>query len=553
MDSVQVRASINVSLAVWACLLASATANAQTDPGSLERTRPDVEAAPAPKAAPRITTPDLPPEVATGIEQTFILSAVVIDGATAFGSDELAQSFEPYLASRVGQAELNKIAQDITDRYRQAGFLLSYAVVPRQSVQSGIVHIRVVEGFVGRVRLAGAAKTAGSVSKLFQSLAAERPLRAQSLERVIELGRTVPGVIISDVQISRSAADPAQHVLTVVLRSDRFRALTYLDNRGTATNARLRSYSSFSVASLAVPGDQLQVDLFAIPYERFRYAYGQVKASAPIGSDGLRVAASASYGDSFERVAGPDQDGMSRQLTGELSYPIVKSRAFSLAGFLQLGDLRSELERAGAIVQRDRIQVARAWLDFTRVTGTRIDGRLGASQGLDLGPATDKGDPRASRPFASAKFTKFNASVQVTHPLSDRVRLRFDSIAQLSTAPLLAPEEFALGGSRIGRGFDFNEITGDHGFGGMIEIGYRLEDSKQAVRNAEIFAYVDGGGAFREHASPGLPKQRWLASAGVGARLAAFGFLWTSEAGVPLALSNGDRGVRLFFSATKIF
>ena len=140
------------------------------------------------------------------------------------------------------------------------------------------------------------------------------PLRSKSLERAIGLGREVPGVIISDVQISRSADDPALHVLTVVLGSDRFRALTYLDNRGTVTNARMRSYSSFSLASLAIPGDQLQVDFFAIPYDQFRYAYGQVKASIPIGPDGLRVATSVSYGNSFEQLTGPDQDGMSRQL-----------------------------------------------------------------------------------------------------------------------------------------------------------------------------------------------------------------------------------------------
>ena len=354
----QVRAPIQVSLAVWGCLLASATVSAQTDPGSLERTRPQVEAAPAQKDLPKITGPALPPEAASVIDQTFVLSAVVIDGANVLSSDELAKSFEPYLASRVGQVELNKIAQDITARYRQAGYLLSYAMVPKQSVQFGIVHIQVVEGFVGRVRLAGDPKTATSVLGIFESLAADKPLRAKSLERAIGLGRDVPGVIISDVQISRSAEDPAQHVLTVVLGSDRFRALTYLDNRGNVTNARMRSYSSFSLASAVIPGDQLQVDLFAIPYDQFRYAYGQVKASVPIGSGGLRIATSASYGDSFERLTGPDQDGMSRQLVAELSYPFVKSRAFSMTGHVQLGDLKSELERVGIIVQRDRIQVA---------------------------------------------------------------------------------------------------------------------------------------------------------------------------------------------------
>lgn len=548
----QVRTSIKANLALWGWLLASTAANAQTDPGSLERTRPRVEAPPPREVVPSISAPDVPPET-QAIAQTFVLSAVVIDGATVFTSEELAASFEPYLASRVGQVELNKIAGAITDQYRKAGFLLSYAAVPKQSVQSGIVRIQVVEGFVGRIRLIGDAKSGNSVRRIFQSLAAERPLRAETLERAIGLGRDVPGVVISDVQISRSAEDPAQHVLSVVLAKDRFRALTYIDNRGTVTNARLRSYSSFSLSSLVVAGDQLQVDLFAIPYDKFRYAYGQVRGSMPIGADGLRIAAAASYGDSFERLRGPNQDGASRLLLGELSYPFVKSRAFSLTGYAQLADFKSELDQLGVTIQRDRIQVARAWLEFTRVAGTRIDGRFGISQGLDLGPATDRGDPFASRLGAGSKFTKFNASLQVTAQLSNRVRLKFDSVGQYSTKPLLAPEEFALGGSRIGRAFDFNEIAGDHGLGAIVEVGYRVGETNQFPGNLEVFTFVDGGSAFRKRSLPGLPEQEWLAGVGAGARFSALGIFWAGEVGVPLARTNADRNLRTFFSATKIF
>lgn len=546
----QNRMTINACVAFSAWLLASTAANAQTDPGSLERTRPQVEDPRSRAVVPTINAPDLPAE-ASPIEQRFVLSAVVIDGATAFRTEELAASFEPYLASRVGQAELNKIATAITDRYRQAGYLLSYAVVPRQSVQSGIVHIQIVEGFVSRIQLVGDAKTGGAVRKIFSRLAAERPLLGKTLERIIGLGRDVPGVIISDVQISRSADVPAQHLLTVVLGKDRYRALTHIDNRGTVTNARLRSYSSFSLSSFAVPGDQLQVDLFEIPYRKFRYAFGQLKASMPIGADGLRIAASASYGDSFERLPGPNQDGMSRQLIGEISFPFIKSRAFSLTGYGELGDVKSELKQLGVVIQRDRIQVARAWLEFTRVAGTRIDGKFGISRGLDLGSATDRGDPLASRLGAGSQFTKFNASMQVTAQLSDRIRLRFDSIGQYSTKSLLAPEEFALGGSRLGRAFDFNEITGDHGLGAMLELAYRVSDSKQIPGNLELFTFADGGGAFRKRALFELPNEAWLAGAGAGARFTALGFYWTGELGVPLARTNADRDIRAFVSATK--
>lgn len=535
-----------------AALVAAAPAYAQSDPGTIERTIPRIESKDPDKAT-TITAPTSPPQTGAKIEQTFILSAVTIDGATVFTSEELAPIFEPYLASRVGQQEVNKIASDITQRYREAGFLLSYAVVPEQSVQSGIVRIRVVEGFVGNVRLAGKKRPAMAVHGIFEKLTSERPLRRETLERAIALGRDVPGVIVSDVRISRSLQDPARHQLTITVGASRYGALAYTDNRGTIENARMRGYTSFNIASLAVPGDRLQVDLFTIPYGRFRYGYGQAKASIPLNSDGLRMSASASYGDQLQRLSGPNQHGTSRQLTGDISYPFVKGRAFSLVGSFQLTDWKSEQERAGTIFQRDRIQVARAWVELVHVTNIRVAGKLGVSRGFDWGSATEKGDSLASRPGASSKFTKFNAAFDLVAPLYDRVRLRFDASAQYSPNSLLAPEEYALGGSRIGRAFDFNELTGDRGFGGMMELALPLGDLKRGPKAMEIFGFVDGGGAFRKHASPGLPKEQWLASAGLGTRFTGLGLLWSGEVGVPITNSGANRGVRAFFSLTRPF
>jgi hemolysin activation/secretion protein len=553
LGRVTLKALARAKLALLVLVLAAGAAHAQTDPGSLERTVPQLRAEQLVAKPPSVDAPALPPQGDADIGQSFTLSAVVIEGATAFTTSELAPSFEPRLASQVGQAELDRIAANITDRYRKAGFLLSYAVVPAQAVQSGIVRIHVVEGFVGGVRLRGDGRAAKAVRGIFAGLASERPLRAKTLERAISLAREVPGALIGDIKIGRSPQNPARHVLTVAVGANRIRALSYSDNRGTVEGARIRGFSSFNLASLAVPGDQLQFDLFAIPYGKFRYLYGQLKGSVPLNADGLRLSASASYGDQFQRVPGPDQNGESRQLAAELSYPFVKSRALSLSGHMQLADWRSEQEQAGDLVQRDRFHVARAWLELRSGTRVRVDGKIGVSRGLDLGNATEKGDALASRPLASAQFTKFNLTLQVAAQLSKRARLRMESAAQFSTAPLLALEEFALGGSRIGRAFDFNEITGDHGLGGLLELAYRLDTSDRFIKSAEFFTYVDGGGAFRDRSLPGLPKEQWLAAAGAGARISAAGMLWSAEIGMPIARSGGDRVPRIFLSATRVF
>jgi hemolysin activation/secretion protein len=535
-----------------AAMLSASSAYSQTAPGSIERTIPKFEVTPTDKQ-PRATTSTPLPEGGGQVSGRFILGAVNVEGATVFSSEQLAASFEPYLASQVGQVELEKIAADITERYRRAGYLLSYAVVPQQSVHSGIVRIKVVEGYIVEVRVKGDKRAAAAAIGIVDNLRAERPLRTSSLERALGLVRDIPGVIVNDTRIGRSPGDPSRHELTITLGRDRVRALGYSDNRGTIEGARLRGYSSVSLPSLFIPGDQLQIDLFTIPSNSFRFLYGQAKASIPLGPNGLRFSMSASYSDQFQRLDGPNQRGNSRLLVADLAYPFAESRAFSLIGHMSLGDWKSQTKRSGDITQRDRLQVARAWLEFTRVSKTRIDGRIGLSKGLDFGSGIEKGDPLASRPNAGTKFTKFTAELQVAVPVSQRFTLRANTAAQYSTKSLLSPEEFALGGSRIGRAFDFNEVTGDHGVGAMAELSYRLGDIKGGPKTLELFAFADGGGAFRKHESLGLPEEQWLADAGAGVRFSALGFFCSGEFGVPISRSRADRDPRAFFSVTKSF
>jgi hemolysin activation/secretion protein len=537
-------------ITVQALSIASSPALAQSDPGSIERTVPTF-APPSGKA--RSTVPSVAAPVASQakIEGQFILAAVNIDGATIFSSTELATTFEPYLASRIGQAELDLIVSAITQKYRDAGYLLSFAVLPEQSVASGIVRIRVVEGFIEDVRFEGMSRSIAAAKGIADLLKTERPVRRATMEHAIGLIRDLPGTGLGDVSLSRLPGDPSRNQLTLALSEDRLRVLNYADNRGTVDGARMRGYSAFNVASAVVPGDQAQLDLFTIPANRFRFFFAQGKYGLPMGDDGLRLTASAATGDQYQRLAGPDQKGWSRQLIVDLSYPFQKSRAGSLTGHIALADWGSKERRAGSTIQRDRIQVVRGWFDFMRAGRSRIDGKIGIAKGFDLWSATEKGDPLASRPGASGTFAKLNLDVQVTRALGQRVYLRADAAGQVASRPLLAPEEFALGGSRIGRAFDFNEVTGDHGFGGVIELGYRVGDVRAGPKAVDLFAYADGGGAFRQKNVPGFADSQWLAGTGVGARLTVAGVTMSGEVGVPLARTGRNRSPRAFIALTK--
>ena len=544
---------VAIGASVGASLLLPSVAAAQDAGGAaaIERTIP--KALPDSRPAVQIAAPTQAvagPAINIG---RFTLGAVHIEGATAFTPAAFSPYFEPYLATEVDEKILTAIAARITDHYRRAGYFLSYATVPPQDVNAGIVRIVVVEGRISQVQVEGGGASKSAIEAITRPLTQGGPLRTATLERAIGLVRDFNGVVVGDVSLARLPDDPARHQLKIIVRSDRVRALAYVDNRGTDPAGRIRFYSSASLASLVTAGDQLRIDLFAIPGRRYHYAYGQVAASVPLGSDGWKLGVSASAGDNYQRLSGDRIDGNSTNLAAQLSYPIIRGRSLSLVGKASINDWRNVGDENGDRNQRDRLRVARVGLDFFNEEVTRLTGDIVVSQGLQFGGMTRVGDPLASRPDASGRFTKLAFTVQVVRPLSDKVTLQAIVAGQYSERPLLSVEEFALGGNRIGRAFDFNEVTGDRGIAAGLEMAYRPAGLEKVVNGLELFGFADAGSASQAGSDSGLPKRRSLASVGVGSRFALAGIAFSTELGVPLHLQGEKKSARGFVSAFKSF
>ena len=167
--------------------------------------------------------------------------------------------------------------------------------------------------------------------------------------------------------------------------------------------------------------------------------------------------------------------------------------------------------------------------------------------GLDIFGTSNPGDDYLTRAAGDGEFLKLYLDLTHIRPLPWKGgQMRLDLTAQLADRKLLSNEEFALGGTRIGRGYDGSEITGDQGVGFGIEIGQRLPYDLQA------FGYYDIG--MLANKSGGRES---LASAGAGLRTEFNKYASGQfEIGVPLtrpisAYSSGkEKEWRAFFSFT---
>jgi hemolysin activation/secretion protein len=182
------------------------------------------------------------------------------------------------------------------------------------------------------------------------------------------------------------------------------------------------------------------------------------------------------------------------------------------------------------------------------------------SQGLPVFNYTRKGD-ESSRPEASGKFTKITGEVSRLQSLFlPGLNLYVAAQGQFSPDKLLASEEFGVGGSQYGRGYDPSEITGDSGVATKVELQYGGPADFRFLKGYQFFAFWDYGKTWnRDKASKKDGTDRdSLMSAGAGVRLnfidAVSGEFFLAK---PLTRDIAGRGNadnwRGFFSLTTRF
>jgi hemolysin activation/secretion protein len=105
--------------------------------------------------------------------------------------------------------------------------------------------------------------------------------------------------------------------------------------------------------------------------------------------------------------------------------------------------------------------------------------------------------------------------------LSPRFSLYVTLHGQYSTQPLLATEQYGVGGPDIGRGYDPSEITGDKGVSGKVELRFDTIPGLKLLNTIEWYVFYDAGMIWNND-NISLPGKQDLTSAGLGARLTFF-------------------------------
>ena len=459
--------------------------------------------------------------------------------------------YQDLIGREVSLLDLYKLRDAISAKYRGDGYVLSLAVIPAQRIASGIVHLALVEGYVGTVHFEGPHTDGfGLLKDYAERIRASRPLRGAVLERYVMLMDDLPGITVHTVLKAAKSGEPGSD-LTVAIERKPVGASLNLDNRGTASSGPLQIDASVDLNDQFGVFDQTTVRGIITPrIEELRYI--DIAHTEQLGLDGTTwvVGARRNWSIPGADIRQHDISSSSSTLRTGLAYPLIRSRSETLR---LTGDLtlRNSMSLAkGSPLSNDRVRLATlggSWDVSDSWQGSNLF-QLGLSRAFDVLSA-DVDDK--SRRDTELTFTKLTASAQrVQHlPGSFSILAAIDS--QYTPDKLVSSEQFGVGGKTYGRDFDSSAITGDKGASVRGELQYSPSVGIRYLQYIQFFIFSDYGRTWY-YVDNFSQTYQYIASEGGGFRFGLGDRVSGSvELGAPVSYkttTNEDPGVRAFFS-----
>lgn len=154
--------------------------------------------------------------------------------------------------------QIEAIADQITAFYRDRGFFLAKAFIPKQEVREGIVTLTLLLGVLGEVNVKGnQLYTASDISEVFDDMLTQ-PVTNDNVEERLYLindypGLTVDGYFVSGYQVGDSKLN------INVKQEERFSSNLRVDNHGTEDTGLYRTYADVQINNPFGLADQLHL------------------------------------------------------------------------------------------------------------------------------------------------------------------------------------------------------------------------------------------------------------------------------------------------------
>jgi len=149
-------------------------------------------------------------------------------------------------------------------------------------------------------------------------------------------------------------------------------------------------------------------------------------------------------------------------------------------------------------------------------------------------------------------FTKINVNYERLQDLSKSFYLKLEMGGQYAFTELLSVEEYGIGGTVYGRGYDSVVVSGEHALAMNLELGHDSIVNFSVFNNFRKYVYYDAGSVWNKNQAQRVNGARTSAnSSGIGGMVTMFDDQVSAvvELGKPLSRNsnNGNKNIQIFF------
>lgn len=423
-----------------------------------------------------------------------------------------AEELRPAYAAFLGEARPISTICTIRDAaatiLRNKGYLAAVQV-PTQRIENGVVRFEMLFARIVAVRVRGdAGKSEKMLAGYLSKLTGDKIFNRYTAERYLLLARDLPGMEVR-LALKPAGTAPGELVGEVSVVRNPFDADLNIQNYAGHGTGRWSGLLRGQAYGLLGQGDRLTGSVSSTADTKEQQIV-QLGYDMKLGHEGLTLGGNFTYAWTQPDLgalaaAAPGTKLVAHTLfaTGDVSYPIVRSQAFSLSATAGLDFLNQTVDFAGARLSNDRLRIGfiRLEADATdvserRVPNWRAAGALEFRQGLDIFDASVRNLPivpgGTSRPGdPTSSLVRFSGQFELN--MGRGLWLAVLPRAQYAFTPLLSFEQYSAGNYSIGRGYDPGSIIGDDGVGTAIELRWNRFNPLPRVNLAvQPFLFADG-------------------------------------------------------------
>lgn len=302
-----------------------------------------------------------------------LIKDYTFDGNSHVSSEELSSLINEYKNKELNFAELQNIASILTKEYRNRGYFVARAYIPKQKLEenNNILKFSIIEGNYGEIKVENNSNVKDFVvqSMLDDAKSKDNVVLADTLERSMLIVNDTPGIIVSQADVKPGIEVGSSDFLIKTEKTSFYDGYVVSDNYGSKYTGKNRIMSGINLNSPLQIGDKFSVSgLLSNGNDIENYKMGY---SFPLMGNGLRGETNYSK-TNYDLVnlgqTTPDgiYDGYTVNVEAGISYPVIRTKMENL-NFSTIYSNKELKDYYDNAISKDReINSVKIGLDYTK-------------------------------------------------------------------------------------------------------------------------------------------------------------------------------------------